>query len=580
MPRRNTSRIDLLLIHCEAGISPLPFSSFLPPLGLVDLASFLNAHDVRCRVIDCRDPQFSLTWLADYLVETRPRWIGVDVLTDTVFTAARLVNLVRNVSPSSRVVLGGAHATILPEKILKGLRPDAVVIGEGEIACLDLLTRKRLLDVRGIAFKRGRGIVRTPAPPLLDLDEKPAPDLSVIEGFRDIPYIPGISTGRGCPYRCAFCAAGILNPTVRWRSVDRIMEDIRTIFASREFRSRYLIIADDTFTVSPERTLEFCNGIRNLGGGKDLFWYAEGRIDRLAKDKALIPAMKAAGLCMLQLGIESGDERVLKAYRKGICVEDSVHVMEACAREGVLVHGGFITGGPFESPSTIESTRALALRLSETGQGIAQFQFGFLNPLPGTDVFDRPGEFGLKLLDPNLLSSITFDNCVTRTSDFSREDIFDARNMLRDETNAKLEEVFRAHYERRLAHLAELRQRIGPAHNSLSLLSGQSIEERKAEQINGIFEKIESSIQFISQAGDGWRDSIPVRLPFFSLDKDSRYITAERIKLEVVESEIFHYASGKLTGAEIAMILDRSEEELTQAFASLEQKKAIIYRLY
>jgi len=576
--------LDFLFIHAEAGLSPFNLSVVSPPTGLVALSSYLNANGFRTRVIDSRHPQFTIEWLASYLEEARPDWVGISVLTDSLFQASRLANLVRNRSPSSRLAIGGAHATLNAHDVLEELGPDVVVRGEGEVPCADLLTKSKLEDARGISFKRNGRIVDTPPPPPIDLDSLPSPDVDVVVGHEAMRYNPSVVTGRGCPYRCTFCAASTLSPTVRWRSINKVIEDIERARLACE--GNYLAIFDDTFTLDSKRTREFCRAVKGIGGGDELFWFCEGRVDRLSRDLGLLPEMREAGLRFIQLGIESGDQRVLDSYMKGIDLRDAKRLCLACAENEILTHAGFIVGGPFESPETLDRTRSLALMLAEQGRGYLQAIFSFLNPLPGTEIFEHHDRYDIELIDPRLYTSTFFDNAVTATSHLSREEIFRSRHRIALDVNMAILGAFRSQDEEYYDGLRTIFREVGgPFHITLKhvqrLESGSSWDESElTDMARDMYSAAGRYAQFSYFAKDLWRDAVPSRLPFFTMGEEDRYELLTGAKLGPDESDVIHYSSGKLTGGEIALILDDDGTRVGPALEALEEKKAIVYRSF
>lgn len=570
--------MDLLLIHVEAGIMSLQIST-LPPLGLIQLATYLKSHGFDCSVIDARHRDFSIDWFFDYLARTRPRWVGISVLADTVFAARRLIGIVRKASPETRVVVGGAHATVRPEEVFQDLKPDVVVLGEGEIPSAELLSRSKPSDVRGIMFRDGNGFVRTQPAPLVDMDDLPSPDYTLVQNFKELSYQTTAHTGRGCPYRCSFCAAPILGPKVHVRSIAKVMEDIE--LATRATGNRYVWITDDTFTFDGRRVREFCKAIRRIGGGKDLFWYCEGRIDRLARDPSLIKEMKGAGCSIMQLGVESGDERVLEAYRKEIRLDDVRKVIRALTDERILSHAGFIVGGPFESPNTIARTQKLLHELAEISRGLMQIKLSFLNPLPATDVYEHPERYGIRLLDPGLLSSVYFDNAVTETDSLSREDIFRAQRRVGEEAISLLKESFDSQDEAFHSYMTDLFGRIGPEHISFAFLSKISHVESSKMLTQHFFKIAGEYKQLYTFGHEHSLDLVPSRIPIFDVGEDGRYrVGASKVQLTEDESDVLHYASSKLTGREIAFLLEMEDERIRKVFKDLEDKKAIVYRAY
>lgn len=575
---------DFLFIHAEAGASPFRSPIFFPPTGVIALSSYLNANGFSTRVVDSRHPEFTIGWLASYLEEERPKWVGISVLSDSLFQATRLTDIVRISSPSSKVAIGGAHATLNARDVLEELEPDVVVRGEGETPCADLLTKSDLEDVRGITFKRNGKAIDTAPPPPIDLDSLPSPDFDVVIGHEALRYSPAVITGRGCPYKCTFCAASSLSPAVRWRSIEKVIEDIE--FARRKCEGNFLAIFDDTFTIDPKRTRKFCKAVRKIGGGKDLFWFCEGRVDRLSNNLRLLPKMRKSGLRFLQLGIESGDQRVLDSYKKGIKLADAEKLCRACAKYEILTHTGFIAGGPFESHETLERTRSVAMKLAEMGSGYLQAAFTFLNPLPGTEIFREHERYDLKLLDPDLLTSTFFDNAVTATSRLSREEIFRQKQQIMGDVNMAIYNDFRSKDERYYSVLRKMFGEVGVfIHTTLKHIqmmdSGSSWGESEITNIAGaMYEAAGTYSQFRYSAKDSWSESIPARLPFFKMGDEGRYELLTGEILSADESDVLHYSSGKLTCGEIAVVLDDDGTRIRPALASLEEKKAIVYRSF
>lgn len=581
------SGLDFLLVYPEGGFSMQLLSGLLPPLGVIQIASFLNFHGFKCRVIDTRLHSFTPEWFADYIHSTKPRFIGFCIYTDSVYTTRRLIAIARKASPSSRIIAGGSHPTVCDDEVLEVLGVDIVVRGEGEMPCLNLLQKKRLPDIKGISYRRGKKIIRNSLPSPIDLDILPPPDYEVVEKRATIKYIPALVTGRGCPYRCSFCAAGVLSPRVHWRSIDKVIEDIvfiRNEFIKNESFCSLISILDDTFTLDGARTEEFCRKVKKIGGGTDFLWYAEGRVDRLGRNPKLLKKMREAGLIYLQVGVESADENVLKAYRKEIKLEDVVSLCKICADEGIFIHTGFIMGGAFESKETIEKTRKFAHSLIETAKGFLQVGLFYLNPLPGTDMYIHPEKYGIKILDPCLYSSFFFDNCVTETEHISREEIIRQKNKIWRELTISINQTVKRQGEKFHKYCSEIIRRASAFHLSLVLLLS------KTDDIFSLMRTIWPTLknkaktipQFVFESAGKWKDLVPARTPFVNVDENGNYMCPmiSDEPLSHSESEVFHFCSGKLTGREIAKLLGKKQSELADVFASLENKGYIIYRTY
>ncbi len=315
----------------------------MPPLGPLSIASFLESHGYNAKVIDASRPFFSISWLEDYLSECTPRYVGFTVYTEYLHSIKRLISIVRRVSPSSSIVCGGPHTTICDKATLDEVGADIVVRGYGEIPSLELVAGRGLPEIDGIAYVENGRYRSNGNLADAQLELLPSPDPSLIEPDHDSYYIPAIITGRGCPYKCSFCAAGILSKNVVFRPMELVKQDILTILPY--CKKEILSILDDTFTLDRKRVSSFCRMIKSIGGGKDILWYAEGRISSIKRDPEILSEMYDAGLRFLQFGIESGNYEVLRAYNKDVDLDYALDMVAECARIGIFMHTNFIVGG-------------------------------------------------------------------------------------------------------------------------------------------------------------------------------------------------------------------------------------------
>lgn len=171
--------------------------------------------------------------------------------------------------------------------------------------------------------------------------------------FARAPRFATVLTDWGCPYPCTFCVIGTLG--YRTRPVADVLEELDEL---RARGIRELFFLDQTFGLGRARALALCAGLEQRG---DLSWTAFTRPDT-AQDE-LLAAMRAAGCHTLILGVESADDALLAAYRKGY---DSAAVRAACARarrHGLRTVGTFVLGLPEQDADALERTLAFALEL-------------------------------------------------------------------------------------------------------------------------------------------------------------------------------------------------------------------------
>jgi len=161
-------------------------------------------------------------------------------------------------------------------------------------------------------------------------------------------------TSFGCPFRCSFCVASTLG--FKYRAVANILEELRTI-SSLGIKEVYLI--DFTFESRRQNSLELCQ--KMVEEKLDLSWICSSRANTL--DRELLTWMKKAGCHTILLGVESGDEKMLKTYSKGVTKDQMRDAFGLCKELGIRTLGHFIIGLPGETVETVKKTLDFSLEL-------------------------------------------------------------------------------------------------------------------------------------------------------------------------------------------------------------------------
>ncbi len=309
------------------------------------------------------------------------------------------VEKLANLCPEKvKVILGGIHASSVPGEVLEEHKKiDLVVRREGEDTIVEILDEKPLEEIDGLSYRKDGEIIHNKDSQFIeDLDSLPFParDLLPMEKYfsfeaRQYP-IDYIVSGRGCPYRCTFCADFITSGRkLRIRSGESIVKEIEHLIEN--YGVKEIDFQDDNFTFHADRVFEFCDLMIKKGLNKKVIWkIANGvRCDKLTLP--MLKKMKKAGCYMLSLGIESGNQEILDKMRKAEKLQDIRNAAKWCKQAGIESRGLFIFGNLGENKKTMIDTIEFAKTLP---LGTATFHICI--PMPGTEYYEiinREGKF-------------------------------------------------------------------------------------------------------------------------------------------------------------------------------------------
>jgi anaerobic magnesium-protoporphyrin IX monomethyl ester cyclase len=359
--------------------------------------------------------------LADIVRQTKPMAVGISYLTPLKHVVERIAGLTKEIDRDIKIIAGSFHPTFCPEEVMQNPDIDFVIRGEGEIPLLRLVKElkkdsPKWETVPGIHYRDRDGQVQSnPGVDLIKhLDELPFParDL-VLNCDYNIYRGHSISTARGCPYTCTFCADRKLwGGEVRRRSVDNVIEELRLLKDTYEID--YVEFVDGTFTFDKKYLRTFCNTV--IDYRLDIEWRCTARYDNL--DAELLQLMKRANCSGLYLGLESGSDRVLKAIDKKITVEKIITVSKMIYNSGIPSVTSILLGLPDEGKEDIEETLKLMKKVKTDIYDINNYI-----PLPGTLLYDSMSEGDKKNIDWRKVGYKSFDSCFSEsisTDDFRR----------------------------------------------------------------------------------------------------------------------------------------------------------------
>jgi anaerobic magnesium-protoporphyrin IX monomethyl ester cyclase len=251
-----------------------------------------------------------------------PELIGLSVMTFQRHTAARIIDLVRTLKPSVKVVVGGYDPSLAREAYM-GMNVDYIVRGEGEVTFRELLRaleQGRGFDcICGLSWRDGDQWLNNPdrAVHRLEDDEIRLPDRGarVLQGYTLLGrQVDVVETSRGCTYDCSFCSIiEMRGRNFHTYSFKRVLADIHD---AREHGARTIFLVDDNITLNVHRFEALCRAIIEAGLN-ELDYFVQAMTSAIASHgETLAPLMHRAGFRYVFLGIENilqGDLEFLRA---------------------------------------------------------------------------------------------------------------------------------------------------------------------------------------------------------------------------------------------------------------------------
>jgi radical SAM superfamily enzyme YgiQ (UPF0313 family) len=308
-------------------------------------------------------------------------------------SAFRLIDIVKRVFPECNTVIGGPHATIMPDEVLENTKVDFVVRGEGEVTFLELCkmistNSNSYSTIDGISFRNNGEIVHNKARALesnLSRFPFPAKDLFPERDKYPLHTFGNMVTSRGCPFDCTFCGAkNIWTRNVRTRDLDDVINEIVSL--RTQYKIPYLSFCDDSFTVNKKYVTQLCKKMIEHKIG--LFWTCTTRIDLLDKD--LLRLMKRAGCSSVAIGLETGSDRMLKIIKKGITMDQFYEGAKLLRKCGMAYYVYLMIGFPDETEADILKT----IEFAKDNRASA-LTYSIFTPYPGTEAYRRAQELGL-----------------------------------------------------------------------------------------------------------------------------------------------------------------------------------------
>jgi radical SAM superfamily enzyme YgiQ (UPF0313 family) len=367
-------------------------------LGILRVAAVVEESGYPLDMLDLSGIQNYVDVVRDYLNGHDTTTFCLTATTPQMPAVCAIAEVIRHQRPSSRLILGGPHVTLVNaaykqelkngklkrahnayEKLVNSF--DTLVAGDGEEAIFEALRpdAPQLVDAdrpESQLFLTNRRLAELPMPArhLVDVDSY----RYYIEGERALSLIAQL----GCPFSCGFCG-GRKSPSlrrIRMRSHENVVAEIRQLY--EDYGVKAFMLYDDELNVN-RGMVELMHGLRSLQDGLGVEFRLRGFIKSELFNDEQAEAMYRAGFRWILTGFESGSPRILQNINKKASREDNTRCVEIARRHGLKVKALMSIGHPGESPETVANTRDWLLEVKPD-----DFDVTIITTYPGTPYYD------------------------------------------------------------------------------------------------------------------------------------------------------------------------------------------------
>jgi radical SAM superfamily enzyme YgiQ (UPF0313 family) len=350
-------------------------------IGPAFLSSYVRKHGHQCEIVHLPFDQ-SLSESLEHINNRNFDILGLSLTTRQWIRAKKLLHALRK-QKNIPTIVGGLHPTFSPEDTLAQEGIDYVCMGEGEVSFLKFLQtmeEKGLVcdgEIDNIWVEGGN----RPSlhPPVPNLDDIPFMDRTLLN---EKYGVINMTTQRGCPFPCTYCAARMYNEMYgnaeygRRRSIQNVLDELHHIKDTGLLS--YVIFLDDTFTINHKWIRAFLTEYKQQ---LSIPFGIHARAETI--NQRMLAQLAESGCMHITFGVESGSERLrYEVMKRKVKNQRLIDAFRWTKELGMLATANYIIGTPTETREDIECTIALHHELDPDDFGYFVFY-----PYPGTPLY-------------------------------------------------------------------------------------------------------------------------------------------------------------------------------------------------
>ncbi len=379
---------------------PEEMSYLAPYYGKPDASPFALFHNYK-------HFGYSFSHLGQLVRQSGAFLVGISSLfTPYCESALHIAVIIKKQHPDCRIVVGGHHATAMPQTVMKCSAVDYVVRGEGEETMPRLALAIKngqagdpelLSKIPGMVLRRNDDSLHITEPAVIsNLDSRPLPATHLLKQsfyMRKKRGTAVIMASRGCPLHCSYCAVSADSGLpYRKRGVASVLQEITRAVIDNDVG--FIDFEDENLTIDRSWFMDLIAGISALRQERNFELRAMNGLYPPSLDETMIIAMAKAGFQTLNLAVGSFDGRQLKQFRRPDVGQAHDRTLELCKKHGLDAVSYIIAGAPGQkAESTLHDL--LHLERQNTIVGLSVFY-----PAPGSLDYSRAAALGV--LPPHL----------------------------------------------------------------------------------------------------------------------------------------------------------------------------------
>lgn len=312
----------------------------------------------------------------------------------------RFIQTYKQYNPEGFAIVGGVHPTVAPEETIREDGIDALCIGEGEEALIELLSLfeagKPFESTRNFWFKKEGRIVKNSLRPYADLDTLTIPDYHYFEDRHFFRPLAGtiyrcvaVELSRGCPGRCSYCINDYLQTLYAGISKHHRRHSIaaaikKLAYIKETYKANFFRFVDEAFSFMPKDYIDdFAREYKEKI--KIPFWVQTTARDL---DEHKVSLLKEMNCAALSIGVEHGNEDFRnKVLNKHVSNASIFKAMGLLKKYQIRSSPYFMIGLPFETRDlAFETIRMYKKLIDEYDASPASIQCFY--PFQGTKLLE------------------------------------------------------------------------------------------------------------------------------------------------------------------------------------------------